>query len=143
MLLGHGSSKGHQHPLVSLGCLIRNNTTTKYSCAAVVIQPNKWHKQKIVLVCPISAIKNNNIAESLVVTPGLTIRPEQSLEMVIFINQVLEEKTRISLLSRRHVTDNHLSITGGDCFLLVEMAEIIDVPHRASNLIKSTMILCF
>jgi hypothetical protein len=140
MLLGHGISKYLQHPLVRLGCLMRNNTATKYNSAAVVVQPNKWHKRQVVLVGPVRAIKNNNIAKILVVTPGLTIRPEQSLEMPIFINQVLKEKTRISLLPRRHVMDHRLSITGDDCFLLVQMAEVINVPSHAPNLVKSIIL---
>jgi hypothetical protein len=67
---------------------MRNNTATKYNSAAVVIQPNKWHKRQVVLVGPVRAIKNNNIAESLIVMPGLTIGPEKSLQMPILINQV-------------------------------------------------------
>jgi hypothetical protein len=115
-----------------------NNTTSKNNSAAVVIQPNKRHKWQIVLIGPVGAIENNNIAESLVVKPGLTITPEQSLQMIIFINQVSEEKTWISLFPRHHVTDHSLSITVSNCFLLVLMAEIINVPCRASNLIETT-----
>jgi hypothetical protein len=73
---------------------MRNNTATKYNSVAVVIQPNKWHKRKVVLVGHVRAIKNNYIAKSLKFTPGLTIGPEQSLQMPIFINQVLEEKNQ-------------------------------------------------
>jgi hypothetical protein len=73
---------------------MRNNTTTTYNSVAVVVQPKKWHKWQVVLVGSVHAIKNNNIAESLVVMPGLTIGPEQSLEMPNFINQVLEEKNQ-------------------------------------------------
>jgi hypothetical protein len=78
---------------------MRNNTTTTYNSVAVVVQPKKRHKRQVVLVGSVHAIKNN-IAESLVVMPGLTIGPEQSLEMPNFINQVLLEKNSGSLCCR-------------------------------------------
>src|SRR4051812_2493016 len=140
MLLGHGFGKGPQHPLIRLICFMRNNTTSKNNSVAMVIQPDKRHKWKIVLIGPVGAIKNNNIIESLVVKRRLTIGPEQSLQMPIFINQVFEEIIWISLLPRHHVTDHRLSITGSNSFLLVDLAEIINVPRRASNLIKSTVL---
>ena len=57
-----------------------------------MIQPDKRHKWQIVLIGSVCAIKNNNVSESLVVKSGLTITPEQSLQMASFINQVPEEK---------------------------------------------------
>ena len=57
-----------------------------------MIQPDKRHKWQIVLIGSVCAIKNNNVSESLVVKSGLTITPEQSLQMATFVNQVPEEK---------------------------------------------------
>ena len=76
---------------------MRNYTTAKDNSDAVVIQPDKWHKWRIVLIGSVCAIKKNDISESLVVKSGLTIRPEQSLQMASFINQVPEEKKNLNL----------------------------------------------
>jgi hypothetical protein len=88
----------------------------------VVIQPNKRHKWQIILISTIRAIKNNNIAKSLVVTPGLTTSPEQSLQITLSVNQVLEEKIWIALLSRHHVTNHRFAITANNYFLLILIA---------------------
>jgi hypothetical protein len=44
---------------------MRNNTATKYNSAAVVIQPNKWHKRQVVLVGPVRAIKTTTSPKAL------------------------------------------------------------------------------
>ena len=108
--------------------------------AAVVIQPEKRHEWQIVFVGSVCAIENNDVSESLVVKSRLTINPEQSLQMAMLVYQVLEEKIHISLSPRHHVHDHRISITGTDCLLLISMAEIINVPLYASNLIKSTVL---
>jgi hypothetical protein len=55
----------------------------------MVIHPNKRHKGQIILIRLVSSIKDN-ITESFIAKAGLTIRPEQSLKMVLPINQILE-----------------------------------------------------
>jgi hypothetical protein len=119
---------------------MRNYTTGKNNSAAVVIQPDKRHEWQIVLIGSVCAIKNNDVSEILLVKSGLTISPKQSLQMANVVNQVPEEKIRISLSPRHHVHDHHFSITGTDCILLISMAEIINVTLYASNLIKSTVL---
>ena len=72
---------------------MRNYTTAKNDSAPVVIQPDKRHEWQIVFVGSVCAIENNDVSESLVVKSGLTITPEQSLQMAASSTKYLKKKS--------------------------------------------------
>ena len=94
----------------------------------MVIRSNKRNKGQVVPICFVGAIKYNNITKYFIIKQTLSITPEQSLQVSFPISHVLEKEIRISILTFHQVTDYCLSITSSNYLLLIEMAEIIQVP---------------
>ena len=94
----------------------------------MVIHSNKRNKGQVVPICFLGAIKYNDITKCFIIKQTLSITPEQSLQVSFPISHVLEKEIRISILMFHQVTDYCLSITSSNYLLLIEMAEIIQVP---------------
>ena len=94
----------------------------------MVNHPNERHKGQVVPICFVGTIKYNDITKCCIIKHTLSITPEHSLHVSFPISHVLEEELRISVLTFLQVTDDYLSITIGNYLMLIEMAEIIQVP---------------
>ena len=94
----------------------------------MVNHPNERHKGQVVPICFVGNIKYNDITKCFIIKQTLSITPEQSLQVSFPISHVLEKEIRISILTFYQVTDYCLSITSSNYLLLIEMAEIIQVP---------------
>ena len=94
----------------------------------MVIHSNIRNKGQVVPIYFVGAIKYNDITKCFIIKQTLSITPEQSLQVSFPISHVLEKEIRISILMFLQVTDDCLSITTSNYILLIEMAEIIQVP---------------
>ena len=94
----------------------------------MVIHSNKRNKGQVVPICFVGAIKYDDITKCCIIKHTLSITPEHSQHVSFPISHVLEEELKISILTFLQVTDDCLSITFSNYILLIEMAEIIQVP---------------